>query len=196
LTEKLFLNSLDFYCRISTPPNFGGFNLGFITMVTKAKKEPAQDAPKSAPKSAPKMKITPVKKLTVKAICGPVLVKNIPEGEELLLCRIAGTANGTEQGESTYGVWHALTGTFAATNYETGEIFTGKAAFVPGAMGEALISALEDALKEDVSSTIKFSVDVSVVVSARDANKHEYIVRPVIESDVGNAAVALLGLSE
>lgn len=139
-------------------------------------------------------RITPLKKLTVKAICGGVKLVDIPADGELMLCRMAGVAHATQSGESTYGVWEALVGEFAATSYITGEIFVGKHAFIPGAMGDALIGALNNAQLEDASASMKFSVDVSVVVSPRDPNKYEYMVRPVIESDVTNQAVALLGL--
>jgi len=148
---------------------------------------------KTAP--AASNKITPLKKLSVKSICGGVKVKDIPEGGELLLCRIAGTASAVDRGESSYGEWEALLGEFAATNYATGEIFVGKSAFIPAAMGEALINALNSAQREDASASLKFSVDISAAVSPRDENKYEYFVRPVIENDIKNEAVALLGLS-
>jgi len=182
-----------------------------------AKADKKQDTvQQEAPKAADKAKITPLKKLSVKSICGTLkmvdfyIPKNDEAGKPLVddkgrailqpierkLCRIAGTANAIDSGESTYGVWFSLLGEFAATDYQTGEIFVGRSAFIPGAMGDALIAALESAHKEDASSTLKFSVDISAVVSPRDENKYEYVVRPVIESDVRNEAVALLGLSE
>lgn len=142
-----------------------------------------------------KAKITPLKKLTVKGICGKPLVKDIPEGGELLLCRIAGTAHATQKGESNFGPWEALIGEFAATNYETGEMFVGKSAFIPGAMGEALIGGLDSAQKDDATATMRFSVDISIAVSSSDENKYVYFVRPVIESDIGNQAVALLNFN-
>jgi len=162
-------------------------------------KKPTQTETQSA--TPAKGKITPLKKLSVKTICGALKVKDFPDADEegvqqeRLLCRIAGTANGIDRGESTYGAWESLAGEFAATNYDTGEIFVGRAAFIPGAMGDALIAALDNAQSDDAAATLKFSVDVSAVISTRDANKYEYIVRPVIESDVRNEAVALLGLS-
>lgn len=160
-----------------------------------AKNKPTQTA------ETTKSKITPLKKLSVKTICGALKIKDFPEADsegvnqERLLCRIAGTAKGIDRGESTYGAWESLSGEFAATAYETGEIFVGNSAFIPGAMGDALITALDSAQREDAASTLKFSVDVSAVISSRDANKYEYVVRPVIESDVRNEAVALLGLN-
>ena len=108
--------------------------------------------------------------------------------------RIAGVANATDEGSSAYGDWRCLVGECAATNYATGEVSIGRAAFVPGAMGDALIDALKAAQREDAGATLKFCVDVSVKVSPRDENKYEYVVRPVIESDVKNEAMLLLTL--
>lgn len=160
----------------------------------KAEEQTTQQAEqKAAPSQG--SKITPLKKLTIKTICGGVKIKDIPEGAELAVARIAGTAKAVDHGESSYGPWEALVGEFAATNKLTGEIFVGKTAFIPGAMGEALIAALNSAQADDAAASLKFSVDISVVVSARDANKYEYITRPVIETDVRNEAVALLGLN-
>lgn len=134
------------------------------------------------------------KKLSVSTVFGAVRVKGIPEGGELKLCRMAGIATATDSGSSTYGDWRCLVGECAATNYATGEIFIGRSAFVPGAMGDALIDALTSAQREDAGASLKFSVDISVKVSPRDENKYEYIVRPVIESDVKNEAMLLLSL--
>ncbi len=181
-------------------------------------KKPTQNtAETETQKAAPaKNKITPLKKLSVKTVCGALKMIDFykpqldAKGVQLVdakgaglfepferkLCRIAGTANAVDSGESTYGTWEALLGEFAATDYATGEIFVGKSAFIPGAMGEALIAAIGSAQREDAASTLKFSVDIFAVVSPRDENKYEYIVRPVIESDVRNEAVALLGLAD
>lgn len=134
------------------------------------------------------------KKLSVSTVFGAIRVKDIPEGAELKLCRMAGIATATDSGSSTYGDWRCLVGECAATNYATGEIFIGRSAFVPGAMGDALIDALTSAQREDAGASLKFSVDISVKVSPRDENKYEYIVRPVIESDVKNEAMLLLSL--
>jgi len=151
------------------------------------KKPKASEAPSKAA-------ITPIKKITVAAVWGKVNLRDIPEGEELLLCRISGIAEGTKRGESNYGSWTALKGNMAATNSVTGEIFMSGAAFIPSTMGEALAQSLDAKLLEDASSTLTFAVDVSVIVSPRDVNKYEYIVRPVIENDFFNPAIALLGL--
>jgi hypothetical protein len=140
-----------------------------------------------------KKSVRVVKKVTVKDIFGTFNTDKIPEGKELALCRIAGIANGTTSGVSQYGPWHALTGDFAGTNKETGEISIASACIVPGAMGDALVNAVTSALKEDASASITFSVDVFAVVSQRDVKKYEYIVRPVIAgTKIENQAMALL----
>lgn len=139
-------------------------------------------------------KITPIKKLTVATIYGKVAVKDIPEGGELKLCRIAGFARGVKQGESNYGDWKALEGEFTARNEQTGEIFASAQAFVPGAMGDMLVQSMESALREDAAAQLKFSVDVAVIVSPRDPNKYEYKVRPVIENALAAPALELLQL--
>ena len=105
---------------------------------------------------------------------------------------MAGVASGIKSGESQYGEWEILLGEFAATNSQTGEIFAGGACAVPGAMGEMLLSQLKAALMEDAASKLRFSVDVFAVVSPRDENKYEYIVRPVLSPDVKNEAMVLL----
>jgi len=155
-------------------------------------------------------KLTPVKKITVATVYGPISMKDLPPlftgsienpipnpNRELKLCRIAGFASGVKHGESTYGPWAAVQGDFAATNYGTGEIFAGKTALIPGAMGEALVTATEQGLSEDAESKVRFSVDISVHRSPREPDKkYVYVVRPVLEAALSSPAMALLGMSE
>lgn len=156
-------------------------------------------------------KLTPVGKITVKTVFGvipqeklPPLRVNVsdanPEGDanphpEFKVCRIVGFASGVKRGDSSYGPWAALVGEFAATNFETGEIFASKTAIIPGPMGEALVTSTEGALQEDADSKVRFSCDVFAVRSARDPKrKYEYIVRPVIDAKLSSPALELLGL--
>lgn len=137
---------------------------------------------------------TVVKKISVASVYGKIKVKDIPEDGTLDICRLSGVVNATEHGTSDYGTWSCLVGQCAGVNKETGEMFVGKNAFIPGAMGDALVAAMETALSEDAGAQMKFCVDISVKVSTRDPNKFEYIVKPVIESDVKNEAMLLLAL--
>jgi hypothetical protein len=161
--------------------------------MAKSKASTAQNTEQNAPK---KVAIAAVRKITVASVFGKVKVADILEGEEIALCRIAGVASGLESGESSYGPWTMLLGEFAATNYQTGEIFAGVKAIVPGAMGEQLVLSMTNALMEDAGSKLKFSVDIFAKVSPRDANKYEYVVRPVLAPDVRNEAMALLEWSD
>jgi hypothetical protein len=75
-----------------------------------------------------KSKITPLTKITVKGVVGKIKVAEIPaEGEEKKLCRMTGIADGTDTGESNFGIWRCLKGSFAATNFATGEMFVCRA---------------------------------------------------------------------
>ena len=161
-----------------------------------AKTQKPQAEQTTAQQEAPKKAKGPsvLKKVSVATVYGPVKVKDIPEGGELAIMRIAGVAKATDSGSSTYGDWRALVGEIAATNAQTGEMFIGSSAFIPGAMGDALIDALNTAQKEDAGASLKFSLDIAVKVSPRDENKYEYIVRPRIESDIKNEAMLLLEL--
>lgn len=172
--------------------------------------DPMQTQQTEAPKSAG-FKLTPVGKITVKTVYGvipqdklPPLRVNVsdanPEGDanpnpDFKVCRIVGFASGVKRGDSSYGPWAALVGEFAATNYETGEVFGSKTAIIPGPMGEALVTSTEQALLEDAESKVRFSCDVFVRRSARDPKrKYEYIVRPVIDAKLSSPALELLGL--
>lgn len=188
-------------------------------MSKKAPKTEAQDAaPETgaqteAPKhAAPKAKLTPIRKITVKEVHGIVALKDLPplrinvtnenpEGEpnadcEVRIARFAGYASGVKRGNGTYGEWAALVGEFAATSYATGEMFAAKHCIVPGAMGDALVTATENTLSENADAKVRFSVDVSVKRSARDpGKKYEFVVRPVIDSELSSPAMELLSFA-
>lgn len=164
-----------------------------------AKKKPEQEqaqaegAQEQAQAKAPGQKLAVLTKLTVATICGKIAVKLLPEEGELHLCRIAGYADGTKTGTTQYGPWSALTGEFAATSMLTGEMFIGKTCIVPGAMGEALVTATEEKLKEDATQKIAFNVDILVKRSPRNPDeKYEYVIRPVMETALSSPAIALL----
>lgn len=170
--------------------------------MSKATKNTAAESNTAADAGTQKVSaaLTPVKKITVAVVCGTPKASTITELakdmeiKEVKLCRIAGFANSVVGGNTQYGQWEGMQGQFAATNYATGEVFASKTAIVPGAMGEFLIDAVKEALKEDASSQVTFKVDIYAVVSKRDPEKYEYVVRPLIEQEIANPAIALLGL--
>jgi hypothetical protein len=174
----------------------------------KADEQPKQSTAQAATGTASQQKITPVSKISVKTVCGtpdaaklPPLRINIsdanPEGEanpdaEVRVMRLAGYISGVNSGTSTYGEWRALVGEHTAINIGTGEIFASKTAIIPGPMNDMLYEAAQGALAEDASARVAYKVDVFVRRSARDAKKHEYAVRPVIETTFQSPALALL----
>lgn len=153
-----------------------------------AKKQASSQSADSGPQS----KLTPIGKITVASVYGKPLTKNIPEDGELPLMKVAGYVTGVKHGESNYGPWAALTGQFAATNLETGEVFMSKTGIIPGTMGDALVDTVTEKLAEDAEAQVAFRVIVSCKVSPRDANKYEYIVRPELETEFKSPALALL----
>lgn len=175
----------------------------------------ASPAPTAAPATAEKasgtasqQKITPVSKISVKTVCGtpdasklPPLRVGVsdenPDGNpnpdaEVRVLRVAGYVSSVNSGTSTYGEWRALVGEHTAINIGTGEIFASKTCILPGPMNDMLFEAAQNALQQDASARMAYKVDVFVRRSARDAKKHEYAVRPVIETAFQSPALALL----
>jgi hypothetical protein len=159
-----------------------------------AKKQAQTETQSDTPKAT--KGVAAVGKITVATVCGKIKVADLPpEGEEKPLCKMAGYASGVKSGTTQYGEWHALTGEFAATNLETGEVFMGKTGIVPGAMGDALVDTVSQKLAEDATSKVAFSVIVSVRRSPRNPDeKYEYVVRPVMDAQISSPAMALLAI--
>lgn len=135
-----------------------------------------------------------LKKITVKELCGEILLKDIPENSVRWMAKIVGFAQGVKSGETQYGIWHALTGELAATNMETGQVYAAATAIIPGAMGDMLVQAVTAALHDDASAKVKFAVRVGVKISPRDKNKYVYEVQPIIDSALASPALELLAL--
>lgn len=162
-----------------------------------AKKNAQTATPETeAPQATKTGAVVAAGKITVAQVCGKIKVADLPEdGSEKLMCKMAGYASGVKSGTTQYGEWHALTGEFAATNLETGEIFMAKTGIVPGPMGDALVDTVTERLAEDASSKVAFSVIVSVKRSPRNPEeKYEYVVRPVMDAKISSPAMALLEL--
>jgi len=136
-----------------------------------------------------------LKKITVKEICGEILLKDIPETGVKWMAKIVGFAQGVKSGETQYGIWHAITGEFAATNMDTGEVFASATTIIPGALGDMLVQSVSAALHDDASAKVKFAVKVGVKISKRDKNKYEYEVMPLIDSQLASPALELLQLT-
>lgn len=175
---------------------------------TQAPAPQTEEAKPAAPNIEKGAKLTPITKITVRDVCGtpqtsklPPLKINIsddnPDGEpnpeaELFVMKVAGYINGVKDGQGAYGPWKGLSGNFSAINMGTGEVFASKTCILPGPMNEALYDTASEKLAEDASTQIAFKVNVYVKRSARDKNKYEFIVRPVIETAFQSPSLALL----
>lgn len=171
-----------------------------------SKKKPAaasETSSQEAPATGAKKAVTANRKLTVKDICGKLTMAwlidalETAKATEIKLCKIVGYASGVKTGTTSFGDWYAVTGEFAGTNYETGEIFIAKTAIIPGAMGDAIVDTVTEKLTEDAGSKVAFAVDIYVKRSPRNPDeKYEYIVRPLMDAQISSPAMALLEMSE
>ena len=78
-------------------------------------------------------KETQIKKISTAKVFGPVKLSELIKapGQRMDLWAVMGMAVGTKEGESDYGNYTALEGTFEATNCKTGEVFRSATCFLP-----------------------------------------------------------------
>lgn len=93
------------------------------------------------------------------------------------LMQVFGIATGTLTGESQFGEWIALTGTFKAINIDEGEVFTSTKCFLPAVATDYLV----EYLRND-SSSVEFALQIDSVPSDTVIG-YEYIVKPLLEID-------------
>ncbi|MGE0294700.1 MAG: hypothetical protein AB7P97_20305 [Hyphomonadaceae bacterium] len=98
------------------------------------------------------------------------------------LFKVFGVANGTKSGNTTYGDWTALTGTFEAVREHDGKRFVSGVCFLPNPAGEMLIGALKAQQETDKDSSIRFALAVSVKpVEKRDGSDgYEFSAHPIV----------------
>ena len=145
-------------------------------------------------------KLTPLRKLTIAGVYGEIKMSDLPavdaDNSDKALCRLSGYASGVKEGGGTYGTWAMLQGEFAGVNKDTGEYFIAAGCFVPGAMGDALVTATKKMIEDTPGAKLSFCVDVFARRSKKEPEKkHEYIVRPAIETTFASPAMALLSMS-
>jgi hypothetical protein len=131
-----------------------------------------------------------VKKLSGKTIVGNIkaLLKaqEVTVGQTLELFTVYGTANGFKTGESTYGQWFSISGSFEAINHtKDDEICRGANLFLPDVANDLVIAAL----KVEGVDTVEVAFRIAVQKQADDAEGqgYEYIVSPVFEPQADDA---------
>jgi len=101
------------------------------------------------------------------------------------LIRVWGIATGTVTGESQFGEWVALVGSFKAVNLSDGEVFTSSKCFLPSVASDYLVQYLKNG-----ESSIEFALQIDSVPS-ETAIGYEYVVKPLLEVDEPKALTEL-----
>ena len=100
-----------------------------------------------------------VKKISVATVFGKIDVKAVLNaGKPITVMRVAGQAVGTKSGDSNYGEWTALVGSFIATNPETGEVVEASQLFLP----EVALIPIQVALGQAGARAVDFAIEVIV----------------------------------
>ena len=109
-----------------------------------------------------------VKKITVKNV-GPK-----PSSKEKTdLINVAGIITGVAHGESQYGPWTKLLGSFKARNLETDEVFASGTCILPAIANDILVGTFQ-------GEPLEFAVQISSV-PAETPTGYEYRVSPLVE---------------
>ena len=117
-----------------------------------------------------------LKKISVKTVCGSIskaLIAQLKDngGKSVAVMRVLGVATGSKTGQTAFGAWTALTGSFEGTNLETGEIYKAQNLLMP--MGFCENGAL--ALQSPDVTSINVACDVFVrYFKFGEEDKYEY----------------------
>jgi hypothetical protein len=105
------------------------------------------------------------------------------------LFQVIGQAYGTREGNSDYGKWTALVGTFEAVNLITGEIFAAPECFLPEPFNGMLAGKLNGASKVNA---VDFAYEIGVKEPGPDATvQYEYTCKPIHDPTAGDPLKAL-----
>ena len=105
------------------------------------------------------------------------------------LYRVYGIARGVRSGESQFGIWTALVGSFEAIRIDDGAVFAGIQCFLP----EPMNGMIADKLRHDSETKeVQFAVEVGIKPSDVPVG-YEYTSKPIVDVE---QADALAGLRE
>lgn len=114
------------------------------------------------------------------------------------LYRVYGTAQGTETGESQYGVWTCFTGSFEAIRFKDHKRYRSNKVFLQDPAEGLLVEALRNAKLQDSSASVRFGFDIGVKVSSRwlttdEGNSYEYTIESVFDTEEADPLAQLRG---
>ncbi len=122
------------------------------------------------------MKSTIVKKISSKLMC-----KNVRDAKEGYLYSIIGKAVSLKRGQSNYGEWTCLIGTFEAWNDEIN--VSSNQAFLP----EIASIPLEVAVMDDTAKDISFGIEIWKVLDSESSVGYQYTIKNIIKNEEDNA---------
>ena len=128
-----------------------------------------------------------LKKLNPKTILGEV-PRPTKENPQIPLYTLMGKADGIKQGETQYGIWTALTGSFLAVTAD-GEQFGAAVAFVHEPLCGMLAATVKDL---EPGETVEFAARTGVAFDSTAATGYVYTVDLIREPDQSNPYEALL----
>lgn len=112
-----------------------------------------------------------LKKMTPKTVMGEKI--KAPE-ESTKIFTIFGIASGVKKGESTYGLWTMLTGTFEAI--KDGERFISTVCALPQPLHDLIV----DAVNKSDGADVQFACDV-ILAPADNVIGYEYFAQSLVE---------------
>lgn len=123
-----------------------------------------------------------LKKISTSTVFGRVTAEMIKtlkeEGTEIFVGRFYGVANDFATGQTQFGVWTALVGSFRAVDGGSGEVCQGPTLLLPMGICEQVAIEITAQKKEGKAPSIALSADIYIkhrVIAGED--KYEYIAR-------------------
>lgn len=129
-----------------------------------------------------------LKKASPRNIMGKKITKP-KDGKPVDLFIVYGTARDTRSGESNYGPWTSLLGTFEIVRLEDGVMFQSAELFLPEPVNGMIISALK-AAGDDVKKAVDFAFRIGIKPSEATVG-YEYTVKSLRELAPSDALAAL-----
>lgn len=120
------------------------------------------------------------KKLTLRTFFSKEQIKEIASTEQVIANAI-GIVSGYTAGESNYGTWTKLKGTFELANALTGESRRSNAIILPELANDYIYEAYSAAAELDKNARLEFALAIGVRPSSSPIG-YEFFVEPLIEA--------------
>jgi hypothetical protein len=129
-----------------------------------------------------------LRKITAKTVA-PDLLAEFPAYEGPIFS-VVGFATGTEQGESSYGTWLGLKGSFRAIHAVSGEHSVSDTLILPEPISSILFEQVSSLAQGGV---VEIAVEVGIKPNAREPRtKYEYVCKMLNEPRISDAFLNLL----